>query len=318
MMRDAILNFPKQFKYRPKIENGPVKKYKRYVVAGMGGSHLAADILKSLKPDLDLTVHMDYGLPEKDLQKTLVIASSYSGNTEETIDAFEQARNKGSALAAVASGGKLIELAVQHKVPYILLPQAVSEPRMALGLSLRALLKLTKQNEFLKESALLIKILKPQELELQGRALAEKIKGKVPVIYASARNEAVAYNWKIKFNETGKIPAFCNVLPELNHNEINGFDIKEATKSLGTWAHFIFLKDSEDHPRNQKRMEITAKLYQERGLPVEVIELSGDSRLEQIFKSLLLADWTAIYTAQNYGLKPEGQPMVDEFKKLII
>jgi len=154
-------------------------------------------------------------------------------------------------------------------------------------------------------------------IENSGRELAEKIKGKIPVIYSSSQNSAIAYNWKIKFNETGKIPAFYNVFPELNHNEMTGFDVKEPTKPLSEKFYFIFLKDEADHPKVIKRMDITKKLYGDRGLSAEMISLDGGNILEKMFSSLLLADWTAYYTAVQYGADPEQVPMVEEFKKLI-
>lgn len=321
MMQDAIKSFPKQFRYRPKIEGGKLKKFKKFIIAGMGGSHLAGDIIKTLKPELDIIIHNDYGLPG-DLSRptrgrTLVIASSYSGNTEETISAFEQAVKNNVPVVAIAVGGKLIELAKQYGVPYVQLPDTGIQPRSALGFSLLAMLKAMKLNDVLKEAKGLAKTLDPKALEEKGRALAEKLINHIPIIYASARNMSVAYNWKIKFNETGKIPAFYNVFPELNHNEMTGFDVKDTSRTLSEKFHFIILKDSEDHPQIQKRMQILERLYRERNLPVEVIELAGKSKLEKIFSSLLLADWAAVYTGQNYGLEPEAVPMVEEFKKLI-
>ena len=147
--------------------------------------------------------------------------------------------------------------------------------------------------------------------------LAETLKGKVPVIYSSATNKSIAYNWKIKFNETGKIPAFYNVVPELNHNEMTGFDAKESSAKLSENFHFIFLKDDSDHPQNLKRMEVMEKLYADRGFPVSVLELRGSSKIEKIFSSLVLADWAAYHTAEIYGLESEQVPMVEEFKKLV-
>ncbi|MDP2933132.1 MAG: bifunctional phosphoglucose/phosphomannose isomerase [bacterium] len=317
MMDQAIRDFAKQFKFRPKIENGTVKKFKRFVVAGMGGSHLAGDIIKTLNPGLEIIIWPNYGLPQIDWKKTLLIASSYSGNTEEPIDSLNLAIEKNLPVAAIAIGGKLLEIAKQKSVPYIQLPDTGIQPRCALGFSIKAMLKLMKQNDLLKASAELSKSLKLQELEEQGKSLAARIKNHAPVIYASAGNFSVAYVWKIKFNETGKIPAFYNVFPELNHNEINGFDVKDASQQLSKNLYFIFLRDQNDHEKIKRRMEVTKKLYQDRGLPVEVLEFSGDNALQKIFSSLVLADWTAYYTAEGYGLESEQVPMVEELKKLI-
>ncbi len=130
-------------------------------------------------------------------------------------------------------------------------------------------------------------------------------------------NEAIAYNWKIKFNETGKIPAFYNIFSELNHNEMTGFDVKDVTKDLSKNFTFILLKDNADDERIQKRMRILKKLYEDRGLSVIEIELQGDTAFQKIFSSIILADFAAYYTAMGYGLDPEQVPMVEEFKKLV-
>ena len=321
MMHDAINNFPKQFGYKPVVENKTaLKRRKKFVVLGMGGSHLAADVLLSYDPSLAVTVHSDYGLPpmpEKELKKTLFIASSYSGNTEEVIDGLTDALEKKLDVCVIAVGGKLIEIAKEKNLAYIQLPDTGIQPRSALGYSLKAMLKFMGARAELAETKGLKKILRPADFASAGRELAGQLKGRVPVIYASAANRAAALNWKIIFNETGKIPAFYNVLPELNHNEMTGFDIKDATKSLSEGFCFIFLRDQGDEPRILKRMEILAKLYQDRGLPVNIIELTGESFWQKIFSSLLLADWAAVQTAENYGLDPEQVPMVEEFKKLM-
>ena len=316
-MDKAIRDFAKQFRYRPKIEGGKVKKYKNYIVAGMGGSHLAGDILSNILPEKSISVRSDYAPEKMDFPKTLVIASSYSGNTEEAIDWLEKAVEAGQPVAAMAAGGKMIELAVSKKVPYIRIPSTGIQPRSALGFSIMAMMKLMKLRDVIKEARGLAKLLKPAELEQQGKELAEKIRGKTPVIYSSAGNYSIAYNWKIKFNETGKIPSHFNVFPELNHNEMTGYDIAENSKMLSEKVVFIMIKDPSDHPKNQKRMDVTAKLYRDRGLQVEILELFGTTQLEKILSSLLLADWTAFYTGSGYGLETEQVPMVEEFKELI-
>jgi len=319
MMQDAIKNLPKQFAWQPKIENKKsFKRRKQFIVLGMGGSHLAADLILSYDPSVKLTIHSDYSLPkisEKELQKSLIIASSYSGNTEEVIDGLREASAKNLSAAVIAVGGKLLEIAKEKNLPYIQLPDTGIQPRSALGFSLKAMLKFIGAREPLKEVKELKKILEPKEFEQAGRELAGKLKGYVPVIYASSRNRAVALNWKIIFNETGKIPAFYNVIPELNHNEMTGFDIKDATKNLSEKFYFIFLRDNADEPRNVKRMEILQKLYQDRGLLVEVIELSGQNFWQKAFSSLVLASWAAVFIAEQYGLESERVPMVEEFKE---
>lgn len=319
-MSDAVKTFASQFSYQPKIEGGKIKKYDRFALLGMGGSHLAADLALLIDPTLRLTIHSDYGLPPippSEIKKTLIIASSYSGNTEEVIDGLNKAHKKNMPLAIIAVGGALIAFAKKKKIPYIQLPDTGIQPRSALGFSLLALLLVIGDGGRLRQARALTKMLRPETMEKAGQSLAKKIQDTVPVIYASRANQAIAYNWKIKLNETGKIPAFCNIVPELNHNEMTGFDVKDASKHLSSIFTFIFLRDPSDHPRNQKRLDTLEKLYRERGLKVERITLEGKNVFEKTFNSLILADWTAIATANIYGLESEQVPMVEEFKELM-
>lgn len=321
-MKEAIKNFAKQFEYEPVIKNSEkLGAFRRFVVVGVGGSRLPAVIAKTWKPSLILTIHNDYGLPalpEEELQQSLVIVSSYSGNTEEALDAYASARSKNYPVAVITVGGKLLEMAKRDGVPYIELPNVGIQPRAALGYSFRALLKFLGEVEAMRATGVLAKSLDVSKLEAPGRELADRLRDFIPVIYSSSRNYAIAYNWKIKFNETGKIPAFAGMLPELNHNEMTGFDVEPSTAHLAKPFYFIFLKDSEDGPKMSKRIEVLHKLYDERKLPIEIMELSSEGDVfHKIFSSLVLADWVAYYTALNYGRDPKEVPMVEEFKKLI-
>jgi len=321
-MYEAIKNFNKQFLFEPKIENqANFLKKSSFIVVGMGGSAHAADLLKIWKPGLQMAVRRDYGLPElppEELKNKLIILSSYSGNTEEVIDAFHKAEEKNLSMAVIATGGKLLALAKENSVPYIKLPDTGIQPRSALGFSIKAFLKFIGEEDALGKISALATTLNPDDYEKSGKALAEEMKNYVPVIYASGRNFSLAYNWKIKLNETGKIPAFYNVFPELNHNEINGLDVKDSTRELCNKFYFIFLKDATDNPKILKRMEVTEKLYTDRHLPVQTLELAEKDIWLKIFSSLTLADWVAYYTARQYGLNPDRVPIVEELKKLIV
>lgn len=321
MMDEAIKNFPKQFAYEPKIKNSAeFSRFTKFVVVGMGGSHLAADLLKVWDPYLDMIIYQDYGLPTlsaEELKQCLIVLSSYSGNTEEVLDAFERAREKKLAIVAVAVGGKLLELAKKYNLPYIQMPDTGIQPRSALGFSFKAFLKIIGNEEALQATKKLTISLKPDDVKKAGEALAKRLKGFVPVIYSSRQNLAIAYNWKIKLNETGKIPAFYNIFSELNHNEMTGFDAQESTKELAQKFYFLLLKDANDNLPTKKRMTILEKLYQDRGLNIESIEMTGKNIFHKIFSSLLLADWAAYYTAKEYGVEAEQVPMVEEFKKLM-
>jgi glucose/mannose-6-phosphate isomerase len=320
-MYEAIKNFNKQFLYNPEIVNiDKLVKTSSFIVVGMGGSALAPLLLKTWKTKIDIIIHRDYGLPEfleEQLKNKLIILSSYSGNTEEVIDAFYKAKEQNLNMAVITTGGKLLTLSKENNIPYIELPNTGIQPRSALGLSIKAFLKFLGEEDELKKITELVTTLNPTDYESNGKILAEKIKNHIPVIYSSNNNSSIIYNWKIKLNETGKIPAFYNVFPELNHNEMTGFDVKDSTSGLSNKFHFIILKDEKDHPEIFKRIEVLGKLLKDRNFQVEILELVGRDTWHKIFSSLVLADWTAYYTALQYGLESEQVPMVEEFKKLI-
>lgn len=323
-MDKAIRDFPKQLEWKPKIENKEafekLGKFEKFALSGMGGSHHAAEILLDIEPEIDLIVRSDYGLFERaDVKekKTLIIISSYSGNTEEPIDTFHIAIKSGLPVVAMAKGGKVIQHAKAIGVPYIVIPDTGIQPRSGLGFSMLAMLKLMGKSDLLDKMSNLAKSVNPEKLEIAGKELADNIRGKAPIIYASARNHSVAQLAKIKFNETGKIPAYYNVIPELNHNELTGYDVQDSSRKLSENIVFIFFKDSNDHKKNIKRMEVSAKLLLDRGFQVAEVVMIGKTQLEKIFNTLILADWTAFYTGEGYGLETEQVPMVEEFKNLI-
>lgn len=320
-MYEAIKNFSSQFSFDPVIVNAHnLKPAQHYMVAGMGGSHLAGGLIHSLDPEISLSILYDYGLPplrKKNTNDTLVIASSYSGNTEETIDVLECALRTKIPCGVITTGGVLLEKAKQAELPYIELPATGIQPRSALGYSFKAILKFLGREEMLRGASRLARTLNPSAYAEQGKLLAEWLKNKVPLVYSSRVNGPLAYIWKIKFNETGKIPAFFSVFPEVNHNEMTGFDVLDSTIPLSQNFSLILIKDAQDDPRILKRMDILAELYQKRAIPVRVETLQGENRLMQIFSSLILADWTAYYLALGYGADPEQVPMVEEFKRLM-
>jgi len=315
-MWEAIFSFPKQFKYEPKVENavGHLVKFERFALMGMGGSALVGDLIKRLDPSLDIIVHKDYGLPEVDLDGRLLIFVSYSGNTEETLDAFDHALKAGHHLAVISVKGKLLDKAKKIGVLYVELPDTGIQPRVSIGLQMRAALLLMQQDKLYKEIGKLGANFKG--LEKEGEKLAKSIVGKIPLIYASGENGAIAYNWKIKFNETGKIPAFWSVLPEANHNEINGFGGKGENKQTSNFI-CLFIKDDADYSRIKKRMTVLGSLYKGLGLSIKTISLTGKANAEKIFNSLILGDWTAYHVAKVYGNEANDVPLIEKFKKLI-
>jgi len=317
-MRDVILNSPKQ------LEKGLVLakdiklkgKFDKIIICGMGGSALPANILITyLFGELKIPVfsHRSYNLPPQADKKSLIVAISYSGNTEETISAYSQALEKGYKVAAIATGGKLKKIAEENNQPIAVIPTDAGQPRFAVGYQSAALLKILSNSGVIKDKSKEIletaKQLNPLESENEGKVLAKKLVDKIPVVYASAHMRILARIWKIKLNENSKIMAFWNYFPELNHNEMVGL-----TNLKGNF-HFLLLQDKDDHEGIQKRMGLFSDLAKEKGAGIDVIQLEGKNTLEKMWNCLILGDWVTYYLAREYNQDPTPVKIVEEFKK---
>ncbi len=318
-MENILKNFKNQLLYQPQILNFKKnKKYKKVIICGMGGSHLAADILKSFDLDLEILVHKDYGLPKlnlKDYKNTLIICNSYSGNTEETISSFWSAQKLKLDIFIISSGGKLLELAKKFNIPYIEISEKNIPPRLSLGLQIIAILKAINKKNLINEIKKISFKINTNFLEKEGKNLANQLKNFIPLIYTSNKNEALAYNWKIKFNETSKIPAFYNVFPELNHNEMQGFDFNKYTKNLFKKFYVLFFFDEADNNEIKKRIKLTEKFYKNKKMNTKILKLNEKNIWLRIFDNLLLGDWTSYYLAKKYNNNPNEVLMIEKFKK---
>jgi len=320
-MKKDIQNFPEQLRFRPQIENKEKwGEFHNYFLFGMGGSHLQGDVLKAISPCFPLSLHRNYGLPCLcNDKKAGFIAASYSGNTEEVLDAYSKALAEKLPVAAISKGGKLLKRAKEEKIPFIELPENNIEPRMAIGYSYKALLEflgLEKEKKEAESAASNLEDVNPS-LEEEAKEIISLLKGRIPVLYASERNATLVSMWKINFNETTKIPSFYNILPELNHNEMAGFDRIDTTSELSEKMIFILLKDADDHKRVEKRREILMEILEEKGLETIEIEVEGDSRTEKVFRSILLSEWIAYYLGDYYGVNYENSVLIEKFKKMI-
>lgn len=319
-MKEDIQNFPKQLRFSPKLENEERwGTFQNYVLLGMGGSHLQGDVFRAISPDFPLSLHKNYGLPRRtEKEKTGFIAASYSGNTEEVLDAYGKALEEGLSVAVISKGGELLRDAKERGLPYIELPEDKIEPRMAIGYSYKSLLCLLKAEKEVGEAENAVEELqKKSEMEEEAKEITRFLEKKIPIVYASERNCALAAMWKINFNETAKIPSFYNVLPELNHNEMAGFDKTGSTKGLSEKMRFLFLKDEEDHPRNRKRMDVLKEIWKEKGFQTTELQVGGSSRTERVFANILLSEWTAYFLAKLYGVNYENSELIEKFKERI-
>lgn len=302
---------------------------KQVVMAGMGGSALAADMIKVLTEGwlhIPLTVVKGYDLPGYVGPETLVIAVSHSGNTEETLSAYQQAQHKGAALAALASGGKLLEAAKQDHTPHIAVPNN-AQPRMSMIYHLRGLLKLLQHfsvidgdlyqqvaasGDWLKEQAVSWGA-EIAEVDNYAKQLAKQAIGKTPEFFAGELTWPLAYKWKISWNESAKNLAFHNQYPEFNHNEFMGWTSHPIEKPF-----VIFdLRSNLERPRIIERMNLSDRLLSGKRPKANIIELQGDTLLRQLLWGLVLADYASIYTGLLNGVDPAPVPLIEKFKRTL-
>lgn len=326
-MEQVILDSPQQYldglKAVDDIRVQPLNSLtlNRVLVAGMGGSWMAAALLRdSGLISAPLNIHRSYDLPSWADDKTLVIASSYSGNTEETLSAYHAAKEKNLPLIGIAAGGELEKICAADNIPFIKIPAnpPTIQPRCATGYSVGIMAGIFEhlglaENGSMKQIKRLSEFLSGfmAEARNRGEALVPEFKTSTPIIYSDDQFKSVARIWKIKCNENAKTPAFWNFFPELNHNEMVGWTLPHGQ------FRAIFLKDPGSHERNLKRMEITVKLLEEKRIKSSVIQMAGSIKLEKVFSTLLTGDWFSWRLALELGINPSPVDMVEEFKKLL-
>jgi len=296
------------------------------VVTGMGGSALAALIAKVwLKNDIKVPFEVirNYDLPAYVGQNTLVIASSYSGNTEETVSALEQAQARGSQIGVISDGGELTVIADGAKIAHVMLPGGL-QPRMAVIYNLRALAALFENFGVVSNKSVEIADLSqwlgeqtaawapaiPTEHNY-AKQLATQAVGKTPVFYGGALTAPAAYKWKISFNENAKNVAFWNEYPEFNHNEMLGWTSHPVEKPF---AVFDLISPFE-HPQILKRFEISDRLLSGMRPKATVVNLVGDSLIAQLLWASILADYVSIYVAVLNNVDPTPVVLIEKFKK---
>lgn len=302
--------------------------YRNIVCTGLGGSAIGADILRSyLLYDIKVPifVNRNYLLPGFVNEATLVIASSYSGDTEETLSSYRDAKNRKAKLVVVTSGGRLCDMADRDGIPVIKIPGGMP-PRCATGyMFFTALAILTKagivkeKSDEISETIKILNSMKRSRLgaEVAGKRniakeIAKAIYGKYPIIYASDNMDCAVTRWRGELAENAKMLSSGNLFPEMNHNEIVGF---ENPGHLLKKIVVIMLRDSHDHPRISKRMDITKALLDREGFEVIEVSSSGNSRLARIFSLLYTGDFVSFYLAILNRTDPTPVERITYLKK---
>ncbi len=294
------------------------------VFAGMGGSALQAEFIKAWpKLSVPFIVWRDYDLPDFVDRHSLVLVASYSGNTEETLSSLAAAREKGAMIGVMAGGGKLQAEAEQHGDLFTQIPKAV-QPRMAVFYAFRMLVEMLVAYGVIEKGILTeletasthleneVKAWNKEVETLQNPAkqLAEKLVGRTPIFYAAAHMSAAAYKWKIGVNENAKNTAWYNLYPEFNHNEFMGWTSHPIEKPFAV----VDLVSNFDHPRIQKRFEVSDRLLSGMRPHAISVHAKGETALEQMLYLVLFGDFVTIYMGILNGVDPSPVALIEKFK----
>ncbi len=309
-MMGVLAGFPEQLKKGWAIaKDVKIKgKFENVAICGMGGSGISGDLVIPFVKKIPVFVVKDYNLPEFIGKKSLVIVISYSGNTEETLSCYNQAKKRRAKIAAITSGGKLAEL--EKNVAII--PNEL-QPRAAMGLLFVSVLRVLFNSKIISNPNVgsAIKAAVPKACSKEGFLLAQKMKGKIPVFYASENFKGVAYRCKTQVNENAKQPAFFHTLPEMNHNEINAFE-RNAGKLIA-----VMIRDKNDSLRIKKRMDITKEIIKENA-DVAEIKTKGNSLLARMLYTIYVGDYASYYLALMNNEDPTPVPVIAELKKRLM
>lgn len=314
---DIIRQMPTQIREAVQLANSVVFKecIDHVVFAGMGGSGIPAAILSALLSHSAVVPFVPikgYTLPGFVNDRTLMIAISYSGNTEETLALVRAAHKRKARLLFVTSGGKLRNLAYETQAKVIEVPRGLP-PRSAIAYFIFPLLITLHNSRLAKIDPAEIKStldsLDKPVWEDKAKAIADQLQDSIPLIYASEKYASIALRWKQQFNENAKIHAFTNFFPELNHNELMAY-----AKKPGNY-HVLLLRDERDLPQMSKRINATKDLIRRVDVPITELALKGQSLLTKFFTALYLGDLTSYFLAKNRGVDPIEVGLIDELKR---
>lgn len=300
------------------------------VVAGMGGSALGTHVIQTVyKEELHVPVIIapDYTVPNFVNEHTLVIASSYSGTTEETLAAIEDARQKGAKLCAITSGGTLAEYAKKHNIPALVFEPKYNpcqQPRMALGYSVFGQIALlsrtgiislesdtyTKVLNAIAQAQLKYSVAVPQT-QNPAKLLAFELHDRIPVITVCEHLEGVAHVFANQLNENSKNYSEYRTIPELNHHLMEGLQFPPQNDEN---LYFFFVDSELYNQRNRKRIELTAEVLEKHHINHQSILLESDGKLEQAFEMMVFGSYTNFYLAMLNNINPSPIPWVDWFK----
>lgn len=300
---------------------------KNILITGMGGSNIGGALVAGLSPEIPVPVVIwrDYGVPGWVNKDTLVIAISFSGNTEETLDSFKKAAAKTDKLITIASGGELDVLSRKYKSTHYKI-NYLGQPRSSFGflftsvVAIFAKLKLLEisQDDFREAMVLLKALQKKIDAHVftghnQAKLLAKKLVDKIPLVYGSGSLSRMARRWCNEFAENAKTASFFQIIPEMNHNILNGV---EFPKNLGQKIIVLILQSKFDHPRNRIRQNVSVQVLEKHHISVETLMLEpSPTPLSEVLQFVLMAAYVSYYLGILNDTDPSKVPVVDFLKE---
>jgi glucose/mannose-6-phosphate isomerase len=326
-MKNLIEGFTRQLSEALRIGQAvdlvrPGSDIRNILISGMGASGIGANLVESLtygRVPIPITVSKGYNIPQFVSPHTLFIACSYSGDAEETLAAVQKAMLKRAHIICITSGGRLLEVAREYNLFYIQIPGGSQPPRTMISHMIISLLYALYHTNligaaFIKETENAVESLNRSEkaILIESEIIAKKLKGKLPVIYCDGRLHAMAVRFQNQLNENAKQLAHVNTFPELNHNEIEGWQFPQNILSQ---IQVIYLYSDHDHERVEKRMEICREIFQKRSNPIIDIVAEGASLLEQYYYLIHLTDWISYFLARENQADPNEPGAIDFVKE---
>jgi glucose/mannose-6-phosphate isomerase len=303
--------------------------YSDVLYVGMGGSGIAGNYVGAIAEPFGtrVTIHKGYGpiAPWMVRQRPLVVAASYSGNTEETLDYVMAAHESGLFVATITTGGRLGELSAAHDWPSVSVPSGM-QPRAAAGYMIGAALiilagahAVDDQRLALVEAADIADHATEEESDrwIEAASIAEGLRGRIPIIYGGGPvSGVVAQRWKTQINENAKVPSWWSVLPELDHNEITGWETMPET----TREHvgIVALRDRSDHDRVARRLALTSTLTENAVPWVAEVESTGVSVLARLISLTAVGDLASVMLAESMGVDPVPVATIEKLKRLLV
>ncbi len=321
-MKALVDNFPNQLKDAIAIgENASLSKatntIDNVVICGLGGSGIGGTIVTALVSDgasVPVNVCKGYFLPNYVNENTLVIISSYSGNTEETLNCLEEAINKGATITAITSGGAVSEKAQTEGFDCIIVPGGMP-PRSCLGYSFTQLFYILGHHKIIDNSfnaglQKSVELLNEEKENIISEAakLAKTLKGKLPVIYSTTNNEGIAVRFRQQLNENSKVLCWHHAIPEMNHNELVGW-----TEKNDDLAVIIFL-DNDEYERNLSRVKINTDIIKNYASSITEVYSKGGSAIEKAMYLIHLGDWISVLLAELRGVDAVEVNVIDKLK----